>query len=88
MTTLLTAEEAAAVLRLHPVTLRRMAREGRVTGAVRVGSRWRFAADCTVGPAQPTTAGPARARARRPVATPSALDEALARHRPTAGAAR
>lgn len=83
MTKLLTTEEAAATLRLHPVTLRGMARDGRVDGAVRVGSRWRFREDCTVLPAHPE---PPRAAAPRPrrAASTSTLDAAIARHRPTA----
>lgn len=39
----LTSEEAAALLRIHPKTLQRMAREGRVPG-FRIGDLWRFRA--------------------------------------------
>lgn len=83
MTKLLTTEEAAATLRLHPVTLRGMARDGRVDGAVRVGSRWRFREDCAVLPVHPEAPRPAAARSRRAAPT-STLDAAIARHRPTA----
>lgn len=82
MTALLTSAEAAAMLRLHPVTLRRMAREGRVTGAVRVGGRWRFLTDCTVEPISNAATPTPRMRTRRPSPVPSALEDALARHQP------
>jgi excisionase family DNA binding protein len=86
--TLLTSTEAAGMLRLHPVTLRRMAREGRVTGAVRVGARWRFRADCSVEPVTASSTPAPRQRTRRPSPVPAALDEALVRHRPTATVTR
>jgi excisionase family DNA binding protein len=38
---LLDSEEAAVLLRIHPKTLQRMARERRITG-VKVGKSWRF----------------------------------------------
>jgi excisionase family DNA binding protein len=38
---LLSAEEAAAHLRLHPKTLQKMARLGHVPG-IRIGKYWRF----------------------------------------------
>ena len=42
---LLTAEEAAARLKMHPVTVRRLLREGRIPGR-KVGVRqWRVSAD-------------------------------------------
>ncbi|WP_396270790.1 helix-turn-helix domain-containing protein [Granulicella paludicola] len=37
----LDTDEAAAILRVHPKTLQRMARKGEVRG-VRVGKLWRF----------------------------------------------
>lgn len=39
---LLDAAEAAPPAKLHPDTLARMAREGRVKGAEKVGREWRF----------------------------------------------
>lgn len=39
------AKEAAARLGLHERTVARMAREGRIPGAVKVGRSWRFRAD-------------------------------------------
>ncbi|MDX8151875.1 helix-turn-helix domain-containing protein [Patulibacter brassicae] len=74
---LLTATEAAAKLRLHPVTLRKMAREGRVLGAIRVGGRWRFEPDCTVEPLQRPTA-PEPAPRPRPAARRAAVGDDLA----------
>lgn len=38
---LLDSQEAAVLLRLHPKTLQRMARERRIAG-VKVGKSWRF----------------------------------------------
>ena len=38
---LLTADEAAAHLRIHPKTLQKLAREGRVP-CIRMGKYWRF----------------------------------------------
>ena len=40
---ILTSEQAAAFLQIHPKTLQRMARQGRVPG-YRVGDLWRFRA--------------------------------------------
>lgn len=40
---ILTSEQAAAFLQIHPKTLQRMARQGRVP-AYRVGDLWRFRA--------------------------------------------
>lgn len=48
---LLDAEEKAAHLGLHPDTLARMARDGRIPGAMKVGREWRFRADlCEILP--------------------------------------
>ena len=38
---ILTAEEVAKYLRLHPYTIRRLAREGKLPG-FRIGGQWRF----------------------------------------------
>lgn len=38
---LLTAEEAAAVLQVHPKTVKRMAADGRIPG-MKIGKLWRF----------------------------------------------
>ena len=38
---LLDSDQAAAILRIHPKTLQRLARKGRVTG-YRIGNLWRF----------------------------------------------
>jgi excisionase family DNA binding protein len=38
---LLDSDQAAAILRIHPKTLQRLARSGRVTG-YRIGNLWRF----------------------------------------------
>jgi excisionase family DNA binding protein len=40
---LLDSEEAAALLRIHPKTLQRLARSGTITG-VQIGRLWRFRA--------------------------------------------
>jgi excisionase family DNA binding protein len=40
---LLDTEEAAAAMRIHPKTLQKLARRGRVRG-IRVGKLWRFRA--------------------------------------------
>lgn len=40
---ILTSEQAAAFLQIHPKTLQRMARQGRVP-AYRIGDLWRFRA--------------------------------------------
>lgn len=42
---LLDAEQTARELGLHPNTLVRMARAGRVTGARKIGREWRFPVD-------------------------------------------
>jgi len=39
-----TAEEIAKYLRIHPYTLRRLAREGKIPG-FKVGGQWRFRKD-------------------------------------------
>lgn len=39
-----TSEEIAGYLRLHPYTIRRLAREGKIP-AFRVGGQWRFRKD-------------------------------------------
>ena len=41
MEPLLTVRDAAAILRVHPVTLRNWARAGRVVG-VKTGNHWKF----------------------------------------------
>lgn len=54
---LLGAEEKAAQLGLHPDTLARMARDGRIAGATKVGREWRFPVDQSeIAP--PAAAGP------------------------------
>ena len=40
---LLDSDEAAALLRIHPKTLQRMARNGEITG-IHIGKLWRFRA--------------------------------------------
>jgi excisionase family DNA binding protein len=40
---LLDSEEAAALLKIHPKTLQRLAREGAITG-IQIGRLWRFRA--------------------------------------------
>jgi excisionase family DNA binding protein len=40
---LLDSDEAAALLKIHPKTLQRMARRGEITG-IHVGKLWRFRA--------------------------------------------
>ncbi len=40
---LLDSDEAAALLKIHPKTLQRMARNGEITG-VQIGKLWRFRA--------------------------------------------
>lgn len=67
---LLDAREAAALLGLHPDTLVRMARTGRIW-AKKVGREWRFRADnLDIGPvAGSLPASPTPMRRRRPQAT-------------------
>ncbi len=40
---LLDSDEAAALLKIHPKTLQRMARNGRIAG-IQIGKLWRFRA--------------------------------------------
>jgi len=40
----LTAKELAKVMRVHPLTVARLARERRIKGAFRMGGVWRFPA--------------------------------------------
>ena len=40
---LLSSDEAAALLKIHPKTLQRMARRGEITG-IQIGKLWRFRA--------------------------------------------
>ena len=40
----ITAEEVAKYLRIHPYTVRRLARDGKLPG-FRVGGQWRFRKD-------------------------------------------
>ncbi len=40
---LLDSDEAASLLKIHPKTLQRMAREGRIAG-IQIGKLWRFRA--------------------------------------------
>ena len=40
---LLNSEEAAAMLKIHPKTLQKMARNGEITG-IQIGKLWRFRA--------------------------------------------
>jgi excisionase family DNA binding protein len=73
---LLTPAEAAERLRLHPKTVVRMARDGRLA-AVKVGTGWRFHADrLTVEPPTPpqtVRAGRSRPRACAGGMAPSVL---------------
>jgi len=39
----LTVRDVAQLMGLHPATVRRLARAGRLPGAYRVGRQWRFA---------------------------------------------
>jgi hypothetical protein len=66
---LLDAEEKAKQVGLHPESLVRMAREGRIPGARKVGREWRFPpGQCEVLPlvAPVTPDAPTRAPRRRP----------------------
>jgi excisionase family DNA binding protein len=60
---LLTTERAAARLSVHPKTLSRAAREGRVPGAERAGRSWRF--DPSLLAIVPVTRTTPRSSARR-----------------------
>ena len=42
--TVLTAGELAKLMRVHPFTVTRLARQGRIKGAFRMGGVWRFPA--------------------------------------------
>lgn len=68
---LLTAAEAAKRLRLHPKTVVRMARDGRLP-AVKVGTGWRFEPD-RLAVAQRTPPQTARAGRSRPCARPAGV---------------
>lgn len=59
---LLDPREAAARLGLHERTVARMAREGRIPGAVKIGRGWRFPANrlVTRPPERPTEPGSLR----------------------------
>jgi excisionase family DNA binding protein len=63
---LLSAEQKAQQLGLHPDTLVRMARGGRIPSAAKVGREWRFpAGDCEIlQPGTPVTVTPRAARPR------------------------
>lgn len=61
---LVDARQAAERLGLHERTVARMAREGRIPGAVKVGREWRFHAD-RLAPSAPTRLVDS-ARPRRP----------------------
>lgn len=65
---LLDAKEAAAQLGLHERTVARMAREGRIAGAVKIGRGWRFHADrlAPSAPARLQEAAPQRRPRREP----------------------
>jgi len=39
----LTVQDVAKLTGVHPATVRRLARAGRLPGAYKMGSRWRFA---------------------------------------------
>ena len=56
----LTVAEAAAYLRVHPETIRRLVRRGELT-AIKVGSVWRVPVDALERPTQPSDQ-PARPR--------------------------
>lgn len=73
---LLCVREAAAALRLHPDTVARMARTGRLP-AVKVGREWRFRTDAlTVGLSLQT---PAPSRSRTSVRRKSPISDVAAR---------
>jgi excisionase family DNA binding protein len=38
-----TVQDVADLMGIHPATVRRLARAGRLSGAYKVGSQWRFA---------------------------------------------
>jgi len=38
----LTAQEVAKITSLHPITVRRLCREGKIVGAYQVGASWRI----------------------------------------------
>lgn len=72
---LLTAEQAAERLGLHPKTVSRMAREGRLS-ATKIGGRWRFRADelVIVPPARgPENARSSPSRAHRGAEVPASV---------------
>lgn len=78
----LTTNEAAERLGVHPTTLTRAANEGRVRGAFKIGTRnWRFRlAELELLPPEPTAIGPAGpGRGRRPVESPAAASIRAAR---------
>jgi excisionase family DNA binding protein len=71
---LLTPAQAAERLRLHPKTVVRMARAGRLP-AVKVGTGWRFRSDQLdiAPPARPAADPPMRSRRRLPSGEPASV---------------
>jgi excisionase family DNA binding protein len=79
---LLSAEEKAEQLGLHPDTLVRMARNGRIPGAIKAGRAWRFRADCSkILPLEPPTSMPDSPAPRRRRSAPARRSVAAIRGR-------
>lgn len=76
---LLSPREAAARIGLHEKTVARMAREGRLPGAVKVGRGWRFDPDGLVPqpPARPAARPPSAPRERAALSTERASVRAI-----------
>jgi len=84
---LLTPTEAAARLKLHPKTVVRMAREGRLA-AVKVGTGWRFhrdRLDIATRSRMPSAIGDCSAARRRGVRIERASVAAIRGERPASG---
>lgn len=75
---LLDADTAAARLGVHPKTLTRAAKAGRVAGAIRVGARWRFgASELELQPVRTPASTPAPPARPRPGSTQATTATAI-----------
>jgi hypothetical protein len=77
----LLADEAAARLHISRTTLVRAARDGRVTGAIRVGRSWQFDPK-TLALAPPESTKPSRIIPSRPRTSRSGAADAIRGHQP------
>ncbi|MCK6480225.1 MAG: helix-turn-helix domain-containing protein [Planctomycetes bacterium] len=76
----LTADELAALLKVHPATVREQAAAGRIPGAFRMGRLWRFDLDAfrAAGGLQPGTPAPRLGRAKDGIDIRALMDSVIA----------